>query len=104
MCEDAPAIWLDSRELAKRFGQRHHNMLASIDLILARCPAAASHMRFGTYAVNAGLGGTRHVRHALVDRVGFALLAMSISLGRCEAVFDVLSSLEVPNRTPPHKQ
>lgn len=104
MREDAPAFWLDSRDLAKRFGKRHHNMLASIDQIVARCPAAASHFLFETYPVNAGLGGTRRVRRALVDRTGFALLAMSLSLSRCDAVFEVLSSLEIQNRTPSHEK
>ena len=67
----------DSRELARAFGRRHHNVLAAIDLVLSRCPAAAPHYRFGEHPVTAGLGGTRYVRHALIDRTGFMLLAMS---------------------------
>lgn len=68
---------VDSRELATAFGRRHHNVLAAIDLVLRQCPAAAPHFRFEDHAVTAGLGGTRYVRHALIDREGFMLLAIS---------------------------
>jgi phage regulator Rha-like protein len=87
-------LWLDSRDLAERFGQRHHNMLASLDRIVARCPDAAGHVRVGTYSVNAGMGGRRHVRHALLDRVAFTMLATTISPMRCEAVFQTLIEFE----------
>lgn len=68
---------VDSRELAQAFGRRHHNILAAIDLVLRQCPAAAPHYQFKDRPVTAGLGGTRYVRHALIDREGFMLLAMS---------------------------
>lgn len=68
---------VDSRELAQAFGRRHHNVLAAIDLVLQQCPAAAPHYGFEDHLVTAGLGGTRRVRHALIDRTGFMLLAMS---------------------------
>lgn len=90
MPEAAAPNWLDSRELAQRFGQRHHNMLASIDLIVARCPASATHIRFEKYPVTAGLGGIRYVRYALLDRLALALLAMFISPARCEMLFELL--------------
>ena len=94
MTEVALPIWLDSRDLAQRFGQLHHNMLASIDLIISRCPALVDHVRFSTYTVTAGLGGKRRVRHALFDRIGFAMLAMTISTLRCEMVFETLRAYE----------
>ena len=68
---------IDSRELASAFSRRHHNVLAAIDLVLRQCPAAARHYRFENHLVTAGLGGTRRVRHALIARTGFMLLAMS---------------------------
>ncbi|MBZ6382261.1 Rha family transcriptional regulator [Sphingomonas sanguinis] len=70
-------IAVDSREIARAFGRRHHNVLAAIDLVLRQCPAAVPHYRFEYHPVTAGLGGTRYVRHALIDREGFMLLAMS---------------------------
>lgn len=92
---EAPApLWLDSRELAARFGRQHHNIMASIDLIVAQCPAAAPHVRFDVYPVTAGLGGTRHVRHALVDRIGFTLLAVTIGTKHRQRVFDMLMAFE----------
>lgn len=70
--------WADSRDIAASFGRRHHNVLSAIDLVLRDCPEAVLHIRFDHHPVTAGLGGTRHVRHALVDRSGFMLLAMSM--------------------------
>lgn len=68
----------DSRDIAASFGRRHHNVLSAIDLVLRDCPEAAPHVRFDQHPVTAGLGGTRNVRHALVDRCGFMLLAMTM--------------------------
>ncbi len=68
---------VDSRDLAASFGLRHHNVLASIDHVLDQCPAAVPHYQFDKHPVTAGLGGTRFVRHAMIDREGFMLLAMS---------------------------
>lgn len=90
----ALALWVDSRDLARRFGRRHHNILASIDLILAQCPAAAGHVRFASHPVTAGLGGTRHVRHAAVDQVGFTLLATTLGTTQRQAVFELLMAFE----------
>ncbi|AOF97692.1 Rha family transcriptional regulator [Sphingobium sp. RAC03] len=89
-----PTIWLDSRELAQRFGRRHHNLLKSIDQLLAQCPAAADHVKYSTYPAIAGLGGTRHVRHALVDRIGFTLLAITLGTTQRDIVFDLLMAFE----------
>jgi phage regulator Rha-like protein len=68
---------VDSITLANSFGQRHHNVLSSIDLVLRQCPGAAPHYEFVQRPVTAGLGGTRYVRHAMIDREGFMLLAMA---------------------------
>jgi phage regulator Rha-like protein len=68
---------VDSRAIAQAFGQRHHNVLNAVDLVLRQCPTAAVHFRFQQRPVTAGLGGTRYVRHVFVDREGFMLLAMS---------------------------
>lgn len=68
----------DSRDIASSFGRRHHNVLSALDLVLRDCPEAVLHVRFDQHPVTAGLGGTRYVRHALVDRCGFMLLAMSM--------------------------
>ncbi|WP_353955626.1 Rha family transcriptional regulator [uncultured Sphingomonas sp.] len=68
---------VDSREIAQAFAQRHHNTLSAIDLVLRQCPAAAVHFQFRLHTVPAGLGGTRHVRRALISREGFMLLSMS---------------------------
>lgn len=68
---------VDSVDLAKSFGLRHHNVLSSIDLVLRQCPGATSHYQFVQRPVTAGLGGTRYTRHAMIDREGFMLLAMA---------------------------
>lgn len=68
----------DSRDIAAGFGRRHHNVLSALDAVLRDCPEAVLHVRFEQHPVPAGLGGTRYVRHALVDRCGFMLLAMSM--------------------------
>lgn len=94
MVPEAHTMWLDSRDLAQRFGRRHHNMLASIDLIVAQCPDAVPHVRFGAHPVTAGLGGTRYVRHALVDRVGFTLLATTLGTTQRQKVFELLMAFE----------
>lgn len=70
--------WADSRDVAASFGRRHHNVLSAIDLVLRDCPEAVLHVRFDQHSVTAGLGGTRQVRHALVDRSGFMLMAMAL--------------------------
>lgn len=70
--------WADSRDIAASFGRRHHNVLSAIDLVLRDCPEAKFHVRFDQHAVTAGFGGTRYVRHALVDRTSFMLLAMAM--------------------------
>lgn len=70
--------WADSRDIAASFARRHHNVLSAIDLVLRDCPEAVLHVRFDQHPVTAGLGGTRHVRHAKVDRTGFMLLAMAM--------------------------
>ncbi len=75
---DSSKRTVDSRMIAQAFGQRHHNVLRAIDLVLCQCPAAAVHFRFGQHVVTAGLGGTRYVRHAVIDQIGFMLLAMSL--------------------------
>lgn len=75
---DSSKPTVDSRVIAQAFGQRHHNVLRAIDLVLRQCPAAATHYQFNNHAVTAGLGGTRLVRHVLIDQTGFMLLAMSL--------------------------
>lgn len=88
MGDNVPDV--DSRDLAGRFGRRHHNVLAAIDLVLRQCPSAAPHFRFDQYAVTAGMGGTRYVRHALIDRTGFMLLAMSFPSAQRELALQTL--------------
>lgn len=87
---------VDSRELAASFGQRHHNVLKSIDLVLCQCPEAAPHYRFEQHLVTAGLGGARSVRHALIDREGFMLLAMAFPSARRDVAFLWLKALALP--------
>ncbi|WP_311267077.1 Rha family transcriptional regulator [Sphingobium sp. WCS2017Hpa-17] len=104
--DDRPPLesqhWLDSRDLAKRFGRRHHNILASIDAISAQCPEAAGHIRFSSHQVTAGMGGRRSVRHALVDRVGFTLLAITLGTTQRHTVFELLMTFEdAPARSDP---
>ena len=70
-------ISADSREIAQAFGARHHNILKAIDLVLRQCPDAYPHFRFEQHPVPAGLGGTRYVRHVMIDRIGFMLIAMA---------------------------
>lgn len=83
----------DSRDLATAFGLRHHNVLASIDWILRQCPAATPHFRFERHPVTAGLGGTRFCRHAMIDREGFMLLAMSFPSTQRESALQWLVKL-----------
>lgn len=93
--DEAPApLWLDSRDLAARLRRQHHNIMSTLDLIVAQCPEAAPHVRFDVYPVKAGLGGTRYVRHALVDRIGFTLLAVTVGTHQRQMVFDLLMAFE----------
>lgn len=89
----ADARRVDSRELAASFGQRHHNVLKAIDLVLCQCPEAAPHYQFEQHLVTAGLGGSRSVRHALIDREGFMLLAMAFPSTQRRHAMKVLRSL-----------
>lgn len=80
--------WADSREIAAAFGRRHGSVLKAIDLVLRQCPGAATHVRFGTHEVTAGLGGRRAVRHASVDQHGFMLLAMTFPTSQREVALN----------------
>lgn len=90
---------IDSRELATAFGRRHHNVLAAIDLVLRQCPEAAVHYRFEEHPVTAGLGGTRYVRHAMIDREGFMLLAMSFPSTQRETALRFALALALADRS-----
>ncbi|MEZ0495984.1 Rha family transcriptional regulator [Sphingomonas sp. IW22] len=97
-CTDVndPSPIIDSRQLADRAGLRHHNILKAIDLVLKQCPAAAAHFRFNQHPVTAGLGGTRYVRHASIDREGFMLLAMGFPTSQRELALTIACEIAIP--------
>lgn len=97
MIDDAPRV--DSRDLAASFGRKHHSVLAAIDLVLRQCPLAALHFRRLERPVTAGVGGTRYVRHYLIDREGFMLLAMSFPSTHRELAYRWLMTLITPVRS-----
>lgn len=84
-----------SRHLVTTFGLRHHNILASVDLVLGQCLAYTPQYRFDQHPVTAGLGGTRLVRHAMIDREGLMLLAMSFPSTRRMLKLEWLSLLHI---------
>lgn len=70
---------VDSRDVAARFGKRHGDVLRSIDLLLATAPACERNFASTSGPTPMPNGGARDERFFLVDRDGFALLAMGFT-------------------------
>jgi anti-repressor protein len=73
----------DSRQVAATFGKRHADVLRSIDALVANEPR----LRERNFAFTSGPtrmpgGGVREDRYCLMDRDGFALLAMGFTDSR----------------------
>lgn len=69
---------VDSRVIAQRFEKRHSDVLRSIDLLVQRRPDLALR-NFAEGSYTSPLTGQQRHRNFLVDRDGFALLAMGFT-------------------------
>lgn len=70
---------VDSRDVAARFGKRHSDVLRSIDLLLSTAPACERNFASTSGVTPMPNGGGREERFFLIDRDGFALLAMGFT-------------------------
>lgn len=69
----------DSRDIAARFGKRHADVLRSIDLLVATAPGCERNFAFSSAPRSMPNGGVKEERFCLVDRDGFAILAMGFT-------------------------
>lgn len=69
----------ESRDVAARFGKRHGDVLRSIDLLIATAPGCERNFAFSSAPRAMPNGGAKEERFCLMDRDGFAILAMGFT-------------------------